>query len=145
MGLINIFNNIYEILVIIIMSDKSLPPLEYLPDATKSAPVEIKQINNQCKTKSGGYLNEPTRETDSNQIIDFYAENQKKQANLEKMKRAIKSNPFVPIGALITAGVLARGVIAMKRNDKSSPQAMMRWRVAAQGVTIIALIAGTFV
>jgi len=126
-------------------NNKSLPPLEYLPDATRPPPLEIKKNQRNLNSKSGGYLNEPTSEVDQNQIIDFYAENQKKQANMEKMKRAIKSNPFVPIGALITAGVLARGIFAMKRNDKSTSQAMMRWRVAAQGVTIIALIAGTFV
>jgi hypothetical protein len=63
---------------------------------------------------------------------------------MEKLKRAIKSNPFVPLGALITAGVLARGLFAMKQKDTVTSQAMMRWRVGAQGVTVLALVIGTF-
>jgi hypothetical protein len=64
---------------------------------------------------------------------------------MEKMKRAIKSNPFVPIGCLITVGVLTKGLLAMKNKDVAKSQAMMRYRVAAQGCTLVALIAGTFI
>lgn len=118
---------------------KNLPPLEYLPDAVRPPPLETKP--SQVRTHQGKYITEG----DLTQEIDFYAENQRKQDNIQKMKRAIKSNPFVPVGCLVTLGVLARGLFAMKNKDTAKSQAMMRYRVAAQGVTIMALIAGTFV
>ncbi len=108
---------------------KPLPPLEYL---TAVAPQQ-----DQAKSSTtGAYTDEK---------IDFYADVKKKQDHMEKMKRAIKSNPFVPIGCLITVGVLTKGLLAMKNKDVAKSQAMMRYRVAAQGCTLVALIAGTFI
>ena len=54
-----------------------------------------------------------------------------------------KKNPFVPIGCVITGAVLLNGLMAMRKNDKVKSQRMMRYRVAAQGMTLIAVIGGT--
>ena len=119
------------------MSKSSLPPLEYLPETIRPPPLE-----NTKKPHKGSYI-QPTQ-AQLDEKIDFYAENQKKQANTEKMKRAIKSNPFIPIGMLVTIGVLGRGLFAMKNKDVAKSQAMMRYRVGAQGATVLAMIVGTY-
>lgn len=121
-----------------------MPPLEYLPEATRPIPPEVKQREPKQASK-GAYLAEAVQEESKiTESVDFYAEHQKKQANMEKLKRAIKSNPFVPLGALLTAGILAKGLVAMKNKDTATSQAMMRWRVGAQGITVLALVVGTF-
>ncbi|XP_024978311.1 RING-H2 finger protein ATL46-like [Cynara cardunculus var. scolymus] len=51
-------------------------------------------------------------------------------------------NPFVPIGALITAGVLTAGLISFKKGNSELGQKLMRARVVAQGGTV-ALMVGT--
>ncbi|KAI7739695.1 hypothetical protein M8C21_019643 [Ambrosia artemisiifolia] len=51
-------------------------------------------------------------------------------------------NPFVPIGALITAGVLTAGLISFKQGNSQLGQTLMRARVVAQGGTV-ALMVGT--
>ncbi|KAK9067276.1 hypothetical protein SSX86_014602 [Deinandra increscens subsp. villosa] len=51
-------------------------------------------------------------------------------------------NPFVPIGAFITAGVLTAGLISFKQGNSLLGQKLMRARVVAQGGTV-ALMVGT--
>ncbi|XP_022852785.1 RING-H2 finger protein ATL48-like isoform X2 [Olea europaea var. sylvestris] len=56
-------------------------------------------------------------------------------------KRRVR-NPFVPIGALITAGVLTAGLISFRQGNSNLGQKLMRARVVAQGATV-ALMVGT--
>ncbi|KVI09076.1 RING-H2 finger protein ATL48-like [Cynara cardunculus var. scolymus] len=51
-------------------------------------------------------------------------------------------NPFVPIGALLTAGVLTAGLISFKQGNSELGQKLMRARVVTQGATV-ALMVGT--
>ncbi|KAF7838353.1 RING-H2 finger protein ATL48-like [Senna tora] len=51
-------------------------------------------------------------------------------------------NPFVPIGALITAGVLTAGLISFRQGNSHLGQKLMRARVVVQGATV-ALMVGT--
>lgn len=60
----------------------------------------------------------------------------------EKLKRKVKQNPIVPIGALATVGALTYGLFSFIRGDTKIQQYMMRARVAAQGGTIVAVAAG---
>ncbi|XP_017769557.1 PREDICTED: HIG1 domain family member 2A, mitochondrial [Nicrophorus vespilloides] len=60
----------------------------------------------------------------------------------EKLFRKIKENPFVPIGCLATTMALCYGLVSFKRGDTKMSQYMMRSRVAAQGFTVVALVAG---
>jgi len=51
-------------------------------------------------------------------------------------------NPLVPIGALMTAGVLTAGLVSFRRGNSQLGQVLMRARVVAQGATV-ALMVGT--
>ncbi|XP_025201468.1 HIG1 domain family member 2A, mitochondrial [Melanaphis sacchari] len=61
-----------------------------------------------------------------------------------KFLRKFKENPFVPIGALVTVGFLGVGLKSMYDGNRVRSQMMMRGRIAAQGVTIIAILGGLF-
>ncbi|XP_018798569.1 PREDICTED: HIG1 domain family member 2A, mitochondrial [Bactrocera latifrons] len=67
----------------------------------------------------------------------FHAETTK-----EKMMRKIKENPAVPIGCLATAGALSYGLYSFRNGNRRMSQIMMRTRIAAQGFTVLALVAG---
>uniref|UniRef100_A0A8D0BHL8 HIG1 domain-containing protein n=1 Tax=Salvator merianae TaxID=96440 RepID=A0A8D0BHL8_SALMN len=58
----------------------------------------------------------------------------------EKFLRKTRDNPFVPIGCLGTAGILAYGLICFKKGNTHQSQIMMRARVLAQGFTVAALV-----
>nr|XP_054766347.1 HIG1 domain family member 2A, mitochondrial-like [Lytechinus pictus] len=60
----------------------------------------------------------------------------------EKLIKKVKQNPFVPIGCLATAGALTYGLVMFKRGNTARSQTMMRARVAAQGLTIAAVLVG---
>nr|KYP56278.1 RING-H2 finger protein ATL3I [Cajanus cajan] len=59
---------------------------------------------------------------------------------LEDKKRV--RNPLVPIGALVTAGVLTAGLISFRQGNSQLGQKLMRARVVVQGATV-ALMVGT--
>ncbi|CAJ2664399.1 RING-H2 finger protein ATL48-like [Trifolium pratense] len=59
---------------------------------------------------------------------------------LQEKKRV--RNPYVPVGALITAGVLTAGLISFRRGNSQLGQKLMRARVVVQGATV-ALMVGT--
>ncbi|CAN6448619.1 unnamed protein product [Victoria cruziana] len=61
--------------------------------------------------------------------------------DLLDQKKPVK-NPLVPIGALITAGVLTAGLISFRQGNSQLGQKLMRARVVAQGATV-ALMLGT--
>ncbi|KAJ6868885.1 RING-H2 finger protein ATL48 [Populus alba x Populus x berolinensis] len=58
----------------------------------------------------------------------------------EEKKRV--RNPLVPVGALMTAGVLTAGLISFRRGNSRLGQVLMRARVVVQGATV-ALMVGT--
>ncbi|KAJ3366892.1 Respiratory supercomplex factor 1, mitochondrial [Allomyces arbusculus] len=60
----------------------------------------------------------------------------------QKLKRKCKEEPLVPIGMALTVFALFKGVSAFRSGDQKTSQQMMRWRVAAQGFTLIAATAG---
>ncbi|KAH6759348.1 hypoxia-responsive family protein / zinc finger RING family protein [Perilla frutescens var. hirtella] len=65
-------------------------------------------------------------------------------AEIEEMfqeKKRVR-NPLVPIGALMTAGVLTAGLISFRRGNSQLGQKLMRARVVVQGATV-ALMVGT--
>lgn len=61
-----------------------------------------------------------------------------------KLKRKVKENPLVPVGALCTIGALSYGLFSFVHGDQKMQQYMMRARVAAQGGTLMAVVAGVF-
>jgi hypothetical protein len=131
---------------------QSTMKLEYLPKSPSTTATPEKSTANvnvdkraatrleSVEYQRGQYLPPPEN------MLNFYDElNQNKTRSIDKVKKAVKSNPFVPLGCLITVGVLINGLIAVKNKDRVKSQRMMRYRIAAQGSTIIALIAGTLV
>jgi hypothetical protein len=135
--------------------------LDYLPPSQSK--VQTQQNNAQIMVspaviaakQAAGYLAPPTEEELQRQAAehekkkqlkqaDFYAEvGEKKNRSYEKVVTFFKYNPFVPIGCLLTVGVLINGVYAMRAKDRVKSQRMMRYRVVAQGSTLIALCVGT--
>ncbi|KAG6877566.1 hypothetical protein C0993_006063 [Termitomyces sp. T159_Od127] len=62
----------------------------------------------------------------------------------EKAARKFKENPWVPLGALATVGALVVATVKMRRGESRSFNQWLRVRVAAQGLTIVAVCAGAF-
>ena len=60
----------------------------------------------------------------------------------EKLKRKSRREPYVPLGVLTTIVILGFGLRAFKKGDKNRSQVMMRYRVAAQGATVLAIALG---
>jgi hypothetical protein len=62
----------------------------------------------------------------------------------ERAVRKSTSEPLVPLGALITVIFLSAGLRSFHRGNKLQAQNMMRGRVIAQGVTILAMGYGAY-
>ena len=110
---------------------KHLPKLEYIADQPLHRAVSSSNASENIMTQTEQYKG----------FSDELDENKAK--TLHKIGQLAKRNPFVPIGVLVTVGVLGRGLFAMKSKDQGKSQRMMRYRVAAQGFTVIALVIGT--
>ena len=65
------------------------------------------------------------------------------ETTMEKFKRKFSEDPLVPLGFLTTAGVLTAGLWTFKKgNDPAKAQRLMRYRVIAQGFTVMAFGGG---
>eukprot|EP00698_Gefionella_okellyi_P005993 TRINITY_DN15444_c0_g1_i1.p1 TRINITY_DN15444_c0_g1~~TRINITY_DN15444_c0_g1_i1.p1 ORF type:complete len:114 (+),score=22.36 TRINITY_DN15444_c0_g1_i1:50-391(+) len=56
----------------------------------------------------------------------------------------IANEPWVPLGCLLTAGILGFGLFSFGRGNSRWGQYAMRARVAAQGVTLIGAVGGMY-
>ena len=61
---------------------------------------------------------------------------------LDKLIRKSLKDPVVPIGVLVTTGVLIAGLRAFNRGDKQQSQRLMRYRILAQGLTVVGMMVG---
>ncbi|KAL2134317.1 hypothetical protein VTI74DRAFT_514 [Chaetomium olivicolor] len=68
---------------------------------------------------------------------DFYNE-----SGFQKVLRRLKEEPLVPIGCILTVAAFTNAYRAMRRGDHNKVQRMFRARVAAQGFTVLAMVAG---
>ncbi|KAL2262248.1 hypothetical protein VTK26DRAFT_2040 [Humicola hyalothermophila] len=68
---------------------------------------------------------------------DFYNE-----SGFQKVLRRLKEEPLVPIGCILTVAAFTNAYRAMRRGDHHKVQRMFRARVAAQGFTVLAMVAG---
>ncbi|GKY94385.1 hypothetical protein MPSEU_000404500 [Mayamaea pseudoterrestris] len=64
----------------------------------------------------------------------------KVETNEEKMYRKFRQQPLVPIGCAATAYFLISGIRSFQKRDPVRSQKMMKYRVAAQFVTLICFI-----
>ncbi|XP_004611497.1 HIG1 domain family member 2A, mitochondrial [Sorex araneus] len=60
----------------------------------------------------------------------------------DKFIRKTRENPLVPIGCLGTATALLYGLYCFHRGQSQRSQLMMRTRIAAQGLTVAAILLG---
>ena len=63
---------------------------------------------------------------------------------MQKLVRKCTNEPVVPIGTLATVFFLGAGLNAFKQGEKARAQYLMRGRVAAQALTVIAMGAYAF-
>jgi hypothetical protein len=131
-----------------------LPKLDYVsPNKQRHADMhsQLQQNSSQqmaqneetLKQKMTHGFIEPPNLTEK-EMLSYYDElSEKKAQQMNNVLRMAKYNPLVPLGCLATMGVLMNGIWAMRKNDRAKSQRMMRYRVAAQGTTIIALVVGT--
>jgi len=61
----------------------------------------------------------------------------------EKFSRKFKENPWVPLGCLATCGALVMSAVKMRAGKSRSMNYWLRARVVLQGVTVVALVAGS--
>ncbi|KAH6910637.1 altered inheritance of mitochondria protein 31, mitochondrial [Coprinopsis sp. MPI-PUGE-AT-0042] len=61
----------------------------------------------------------------------------------QKFKRKFNENPWVPLGCLATVGALVMSAVKMRSGQAKQMNYWMRARVGLQGVTLVALVAGT--
>lgn len=62
----------------------------------------------------------------------------------EKILKNCKEQPLVPIGVGMTLGALLLSVKAIRRGDAKTANRMFVWRVTLQGLTVVALVAGSY-
>ncbi len=62
----------------------------------------------------------------------------------EKLFRKCTNEPLVPLGTMATCYFLFNGMKAFHRGEKAKAQLLMRGRVVAQGVTVLAMAFAAF-
>ncbi|OAA80990.1 mitochondrial hypoxia responsive protein [Akanthomyces lecanii RCEF 1005] len=87
----------------------------------------------QLPPSSGGGM--PSSFDDDNELRNEKA--------LHKVFRKIKEEPLVPLGIGLTVFAFINAYRALRRGDSKQANKMFRARVAAQGFTIIAMVAGS--
>ncbi|XP_015519977.1 HIG1 domain family member 2A, mitochondrial [Neodiprion pinetum] len=60
----------------------------------------------------------------------------------QKLNRKFRENPLVPIGCFLTTAALSYGLYSFKTGNREMSQYMMRARVVAQGLTVVAFVLG---
>ncbi|TQV96438.1 hypothetical protein V2A60_003162 [Cordyceps javanica] len=65
------------------------------------------------------------------------------EKTLHKVFRKIKEEPLVPLGIGLTVFAFINAYRALRRGDSKQANKMFRARVAAQGFTVIAMVAGS--
>ncbi|KAG0177509.1 Respiratory supercomplex factor 1, mitochondrial [Apophysomyces sp. BC1034] len=61
----------------------------------------------------------------------------------DRMKRKSKEEPLVPAGVALTCFALVAATVGVKTGNKAYANNMFRLRVAAQGFTVVAMVAGS--
>nr|XP_045607521.1 HIG1 domain family member 2A, mitochondrial-like [Procambarus clarkii] len=59
-----------------------------------------------------------------------------------KFWKKFQENPLVPVGCGLTTAALCIGLRSLSTGQRKTSQAMMRFRVLAQGFTVVALMLG---
>lgn len=62
----------------------------------------------------------------------------------EKLMNKLMRDPLVPLGSLATCGALVYATYYMRKGRRDQFQSALRWRVALQGITVVAAAASIF-
>ncbi|KAF4124923.1 Hypoxia induced protein conserved region, partial [Geosmithia morbida] len=62
---------------------------------------------------------------------------------MQKVFRKVKEEPLVPLGIGLTVAAFINAYRALRRGDSKQANRMFRARVAAQGFTVVAMVAGS--
>ncbi|CAO3646765.1 unnamed protein product [Mucor hiemalis] len=62
---------------------------------------------------------------------------------LDKIKRKAREEPFVPAGVALTCFALVAATVGIKTGNRAYANNMFRLRVAAQGLTVLAMVGGS--
>jgi len=99
----------------------------------KELKKELEKAHDLRKPYRVGSIQPPTSELDSMHYVESWR---------DRVWRKTKENPLVPIGALATVAALTMGLRAFSSGDAQKSQRMMRYRVLAQGFTLVAFGSG---
>ncbi|KAI9354733.1 hypoxia induced protein conserved region-domain-containing protein [Pilaira anomala] len=65
------------------------------------------------------------------------------ETGLDKIKRKAREEPFVPAGVALTCFALIAATVGIKTGNRAYANNMFRLRVAAQGLTVMAMVGGS--
>ncbi|ORY92716.1 hypoxia induced protein conserved region-domain-containing protein [Leucosporidium creatinivorum] len=67
----------------------------------------------------------------------------RQQSTWERFSQKFKEEPLVPIGIVATVAALLGATSALQKGNRTQFNKMLRYRVAAQGVTVVAALGGS--
>lgn len=65
------------------------------------------------------------------------------ESQYERLTRKFKEEPLVPIGILGTCAALFGASVAIRKGNQQNANRYFRWRIYAQGFTVLAMVAGS--
>ena len=65
------------------------------------------------------------------------------ESKYERLTRKFRQEPLVPLGILATCGALLGASVALRSGNQRSANKYFRWRIYAQGFTVLAMVAGS--
>lgn len=65
------------------------------------------------------------------------------ESQYERLTRKFKEEPLVPIGILGTCVALFGASVAIRKGNQQNANKYFRWRIYAQGFTVLAMVAGS--
>lgn len=65
------------------------------------------------------------------------------ESQYERLTRKFREEPFVPLGILATCTALFGASVALRKGNQRNANRYFRWRIYAQGFTVLAMVAGS--
>ena len=65
------------------------------------------------------------------------------ESQYQRLTRKFKEEPLVPLGILGTCAALFAASVSIRRGNQGSANKYFRWRIYAQGFTVLAMVGGS--
>ncbi|BFZ53339.1 hypothetical protein PYCC9005_000362 [Savitreella phatthalungensis] len=65
------------------------------------------------------------------------------ESKYERLTRKFRQEPLVPVGLVATCAALFGASVAIRKGNQNSANKYFRWRIYAQGFTVVAMVAGS--